>query len=136
MSRIAHNLWLCSWEEAKSFVPALNNPLVINCTKDLPFITENTIRIPIDDTPDDSKILNNHIFKICRKMYDYLASGSPVVVHCLAGMSRSCSVVVCYLLIYGDIIDPFQYVRDVRKGSMMFNNFEKTIKFTKSHLKM
>ena len=127
MSRVINNLWLCSWEEAKSLVPNLKDPLVFNCTKDLPFITENTIRVPIHDNPDETTYLNKNIFKICRKIYEYISSGLPVVVHCLAGRSRSCSVVACYLIIYGEIPNPIDYIRKIRPGSLMIDNFKETI---------
>jgi len=127
-TRVSNNLWIASWEDAKKLIPNLNNPLVFNCTRDLPFVSENTIRIPIDDTPTHSEYLNKVIFKICRKMYEYISSGSPVVVHCLAGRSRSCSVVACYLTIYGESIeDQVEFIRKIRPGSLMFNNFQDTI---------
>jgi hypothetical protein len=59
MTQIINNLWLCSWREANELFPT--NPLVITPTKDLPFLTENTIRIPLDDLPKDSQVLNKHI---------------------------------------------------------------------------
>ena len=131
-TRVTNNLWLCSWEEAKSLVTNLDNPLVINCTKDLPFITENTIRIPIDDTPDNNDILKACIFKICKKINDYIITGSPVVVHCLAGMSRSCSVIECYLSIYTDLTDTRTFIRKFRPNAMMFDNFKNTIDTVKN----
>ena len=66
MSEIINGLWLCSWEEAKTIIPILKLPLVINCTKSFDFITENTIRIPIDDDPNYIPFLNSKIFGICK----------------------------------------------------------------------
>ena len=100
MTEIIKNLWLCSWEHAKVVVPTLNEPLVINCTKNLEYLVENTIRIPIDDTPDDAPILNKFIFPLVNQMYHHLFAGKPVVVHCLAGRQRSAAVVASYLMLH------------------------------------
>ena len=69
MSEIIPNLWLCSWEDAKKIEKLFIDPFVVNCTKELGYITNNTVRIPIDDDPFDVRLLNNCIFQICKICY-------------------------------------------------------------------
>ena len=138
MSEIINNLWLSSWEDTKKLVPLLNNPLVINCTKDLGYLTKSTIRIPIDDNQSDIENLNKNIFWICKIINDTLIAGGEVVVHCLAGRQRSAAVIVSYLMIYiKSIEDPVKFVKSVKSASGIFfpyTNFQKTLEFVKARV--
>ena len=137
MSEITNNLWLSSWEDAKKLVPLLNNPLVINCTKDLGYLTKSTIRIPIDDNQSEIENLNNYIFWICKIINDTLIAGGEVVVHCLAGRQRSAAVIVSYLMIYNKSIkDPANFVKNVKQDIFFpYTNFQKTLDFVKAQSK-
>ena len=82
MPEVINGLWLCSWEETKMLVPMLPNPFVVNCTKDIGYLTKNTIRVPVDDNQIDVSLLTGYIFEVCKIINDHLLAGYPVVVHC------------------------------------------------------
>lgn len=132
MSNIIDNLWLCSWEEVKKMTKLNTNcTLVVNCTVDLPSIIENTINIPINDDQSNASKLNKYIFNACSKIHTQLENNLPVICHCLAGVSRSASVIVCYLIIYHnmDKESAINFVRSKRPHALMFLNFEKTFDY-------
>jgi hypothetical protein len=127
MSEITKGLWLCSWEEAKTLAPKLENPLIVNCTIDLPFInTENSTRIPIHDSPEYANLLSENIHDISKKIQSTLLANQPVIVHCLAGVSRSASTVVGYLMLVYSLSkeQAIAYIRQKRPHALMFRNFE------------
>jgi protein-tyrosine phosphatase len=134
MSEIIPNLWLCSWEDAKKAGKIFIDPFVVNCTKDLGYITNNTVRIPIEDDQFDVRLLNNCIFQICKLINDNLKIGNQVVIHCLAGRQRSATVIICYLMIYCKNIEkPIEFVKQI-KNDITYTNFQRTIDYVKKNL--
>jgi hypothetical protein len=75
---------------------------ILNCTDDIPFpkTCTNCLRISIKDDPDESDRLLHLLrkYSILEKIYGYIQSKKSVLVHCYAGMQRSCAVVACYLI--------------------------------------
>ena len=75
--------------------------LIVNCTKSLTG-APGSIRVPIDD--DESECGN--LIKLLRetnvleRINVALSKGQTVLVHCYAGVQRSCAVVACYLIRY------------------------------------
>lgn len=76
---------------------------VVNCTPTIPFYFPNKaryMRIPIDDSSDD---LNNHImasYMLPAIRFVLEIEPSPnrgVLIHCHAGISRSCTIAVAVL---------------------------------------
>jgi protein-tyrosine phosphatase len=89
-------------------INALNNHekfgFIVNCTNHIPFPESCTscIRIPVKDDPKESEKLIDMLrrFSIMEKMHQFISMKIPVLVHCAAGMQRSCAVVACYLMQY------------------------------------
>lgn len=114
---IIPGLYLGNYDAAisKSFMLNKDINLVINCSHNLKFpifydqidkYDFKYIRIALDDSFDkeDQYIMANCLKKICPIIHDYLNDGLNVYVHCYAGMQRSATIIICYL-IYKDFLD-------------------------------
>ena len=125
---IIPGLYLGNYEAAcsKTFILDKEIDLVINCSNDLNFpkfydnIINNKfryIRIPLDDSKNyvDQLIMSLNMPKICPIIHKYLNKGQNVYIHCYAGMQRSATVVICYL-IYLDKIN-----NDLKKLNYYYN---------------
>ena len=102
MSEILQNLYISD----KHHVPFLQSDydLIVNCTPDIPFplIHNSIIRIPVYDHPLHAEKMYLAIQKtrVLESIHLHLQKGQTVLVHCHAGMQRSCAVVACYLVKY------------------------------------
>lgn len=90
---------------------------VINCTLDVPELQEPgivTTRIMIDDTPQAQ--LEKHFDKVADEINSKESAGGKVLVHCLAGMSRSATLCIAYLMKYKEmtLIDAHDLVKRKR----------------------
>ena len=99
-SEIISNLYIGDNKATQLLSDSLN--LVVNCTKELPVIFPNTIRIPIDEFPDYNNeliklLINTNVLDI---IHSNLLKNEKVLVHCMEGDQRSCAVVACYLIKY------------------------------------
>jgi len=101
--------------------------LIVNCTKDKSFPSQNEglsspecIRIPVNDTPDECEKMTQYMKEtdVLQRMNEYIRKGEPVLVHCNAGMQRSCALVACYLMKYYNIT-PLVAMEHVKKYRMM-----------------
>ncbi len=77
--------------------------MIVNCTRHIPFpicIGIEQIRVPIDDVSYESANLLGIAHQVIEKIHHALQKGEPVLVHCHAGMQRSCTIVAMYLMKY------------------------------------
>lgn len=98
--------------------------LIVNCTRHIPFpicIGIDKIRVPIDDVSYESANLLGIAPQVIEKIHRALQKGHSVLVHCHAGMQRSCTIVAMYLMKYNGInqksIDPptaIQFIQSKR----------------------
>eukprot|EP00696_Hemimastix_kukwesjijk_P000621 gnl/Hemi2/10824_TR3710_c0_g1_i1.p1 gnl/Hemi2/10824_TR3710_c0_g1~~gnl/Hemi2/10824_TR3710_c0_g1_i1.p1 ORF type:complete len:118 (-),score=23.54 gnl/Hemi2/10824_TR3710_c0_g1_i1:133-486(-) len=72
------------------------------------------LRIPVDDTAHQA--LHRHFAAACDFIEDARSRGDSVLVHCVAGISRSASVVLAYLVKCTErsLLDSFRLVRACR----------------------
>ncbi len=127
---IAHNadliipqIWLGNYESAKDakFIRDKGITVVVNCTKDLPFLPLPGVykyRVPVDDNLENSEILSmcqwiNRILPIIAEHYQ---KGRSILIHCYAGMQRSAIVTLLYLYLYQfhDPIKSYDLIRAKR----------------------
>ncbi len=103
MYRVRDNLYIGNGEEAanRDLLEEYGIKAIVNCTKDWPNWFEGDeelgieyLRVPIDDPdPEYKDYLDQAVFWIRER----IERGRPVLVHCAAGRSRSCAVVLSYL---------------------------------------
>jgi hypothetical protein len=101
MDEVINNLFVGS---ANSVSSIIHFSLVVNCTKDIPFPKYETkcIRVPVDDSPENINLFIEYIQgqRVLEQIHEALTNNLRVLVHCYAGINRSCSVVACYLVKY------------------------------------
>lgn len=98
--------------------------LIINCTKNINYNTNAvSIRIPIDDLPEDSDILLSYLPSITEKIHEFITNDKKVLVHCSMGVSRSCTVVAAYIIRYNKVtIDQvISFIKEKRKEAFFID---------------
>lgn len=93
-------LFLGNYKDAEYV--SFNTKLVVNCTKNIPFYSSDTIniRIPIDDTPDDAdKLLDVWTqTDLFGNILNHIMQSHDVLVHCQMGRQRSASTIAAFLM--------------------------------------
>jgi len=109
-NEIIPNLWLGSRNAPieRENLRKHNIKLIINCTKDINYPIDpdtKVIRIPINDinSYESNTILSEKIDLILFIINTYLKNKYGVLVHCYAGIQRSATVVLCYLMKYKNL---------------------------------
>ena len=141
-NEIIPNLFIGDYKSTRH---ATQFKMIVNCTRNIPFpipIGIHKIRVAIDDAESESKLLLYIAPKVIDKIHEALQNGHAVLVHCHAGMQRSCAVVAMYLMKYYTInktrIDnktAIQYIQS--KRSVAFQprpTFEKALKEFYEHM--
>ena len=93
---------------------------------------EKYINLPVNDSPDECnnllKIINDT--QVLEKIHLALHQNKPVLVHCFAGMQRSCAIVACYLIKYHNFtpISAIDFIKNKRPIAFFGNvNFMETL---------
>lgn len=136
MSQITDSLYLCGLRALTADNLKKNGiTLVINMTHDLinePVPGVRYRRFEAVDEP--SQDLRQYFHPAADCIHEEICAGGKVVVHCLAGVSRSCSIVLAYLVKHRGMTlhDAFKFVR--KRRSVVRPNygfFEQLIAFEK-----
>lgn len=102
MTHIIDTLYLGNIYDAAYNVK--NAALVVNCTPDYPFYhnTGKHIRLPFEDSRKDEELLYSLLVhtSVFEEMTKCMLRHEVVFVHCYAGISRSATVVVCFMMYY------------------------------------
>ena len=132
LDQIIDNLYVGNIKSAEVFGNSFD--LVVNCTTDIPrpSYCKKFIRISVYDTPTESDKMYMEIYRtnVFKEIYNTLKNNGKVLIHCFAGIQRSCAVTACYLIwIYGMTpTDVIQFIRSNRPIAFFGDvNFQKTI---------
>ena len=92
-------------------------------SKELPCLPAlHTVKLPLEDSQTEDMF--SHLPQLTRIIRQEAESGGRVLVHCVAGVSRSVSVVLAYLVtFYCDLSTACRHVRTVRPWARPNNNF-------------
>ena len=90
-------LWISDYPGARQ---APYDWYIINCTKDLPMVSDFGTRLPVNDDrqPESIRIMQRYLPKILDDIDSKRIAGINVLVHCRAGQQRSAAVIAAYLM--------------------------------------
>lgn len=119
MSLIIPDLYLCSQFEASSFCNNRTANIIINAAIEVhhPIVSNMTVlNLNWDDIPSQNININNTLFRMIDIIDSYLTNNQKVVVNCFAGVSRSSSIVIAYIMYKYKLTleEAFQYVKSKR----------------------
>ena len=116
---IVPGLWIGSSADSRSrvFLREHNIGLVINASKTIPFTSRNILgyRVAVDDHPSENDTMLEY-FPITSKLIDEtLKSGKCVLVHCFAGVQRSCAIGAAYLLFKNNTLTALDAIKRIKE---------------------
>ena len=80
---------------------------IINCTPNLPFPSycKNCIRIPVKNNTKDCGKFFDIITKtnVLEQIHSNIQNKKTVLIHCVGGMHRSCTLAACYFMKYSNM---------------------------------
>ncbi|CAG0883756.1 unnamed protein product [Darwinula stevensoni] len=74
---------------------------IVNATRELPCLPLSDVdylKIPVEDLP--TAPISDYFHEVSDKIYEVKKKGGKTLVHCIAGVSRSASLCVAYLIKY------------------------------------
>ena len=130
MYEILPRLFLSNYPDARAKTPP--RAFVVNCTKDLPFVSDYGVRIPVDDDLSDEAMhgLVQSLPSVLQSIDGVLSTGGKVVVHCRAGQQRSAAVMAAYLMRKGmGLEQAIKYIKSRKPDAFYWNvNFMPALK--------
>jgi len=120
MYEIVPGLYLSNYPDAVKETPP--RAFVVNCSKDLPFVSDYGVRIPIDDDLSDEAMhgLLCSLPSVLESIDGVLKNNGRVVVHCWAGQQRSAAVMAAYLMRKGVSLDhAIKYIKTKKKDAFI-----------------
>lgn len=107
---IIPNVWVGSAGDSRDirFLRRHNIGLVINATKTIPFSSKYVLgyRVPVDDHPSENDRMAEYFPITSRIIDETLKTGKGVLIHCYAGIQRSCAVAAAYLMYKNEELSP------------------------------
>lgn len=87
----------------------------------------NYITVPLRDVEDEPIL--NYVIDILPKIHEVISRGGSVLVHCMMGVSRSATIVACYLMKYKNMnhTDVLDYMKTKRSIVNPNNGYLKSL---------
>lgn len=109
MSQVYENLWIgpANVAREKDFLLDTNITVIVNCAEEesinrYPLLSSLfTVHVPLID--DEEPHAREMILKGAEFIQIYLQQGKNLLVHCKAGISRSATVILAWMIIYKNI---------------------------------
>jgi protein-tyrosine phosphatase len=126
MSQIFENLWITPADVARDYDFLKENEIthILNCaeeeTKGYPIKSLTVIHIPLTDDEDVQAL--DQIVQGAQILAVWMNTGANAIVHCKAGISRSVTVVLAYLIIYKNYTYNEAYLFVQRKRNIIYPN--------------
>uniref|UniRef100_A0A6C0BN61 Tyrosine specific protein phosphatases domain-containing protein n=1 Tax=viral metagenome TaxID=1070528 RepID=A0A6C0BN61_9ZZZZ len=108
-------VWLGNFNSSQnlSFLKRNQINVIVNCTKDLPFLTYTSpnpsggndvyrYRVPVDDNlqPTEMVAMSKYLNKIIPILEKHYQAGHKIMIHCAAGIQRSAIVALSFLCVH------------------------------------
>ncbi|XP_055346795.1 dual specificity phosphatase 21-like [Paramacrobiotus metropolitanus] len=116
--QIVYNVYLTSHEGAnEDAIRRLNIKAVINCTTNLPHSNVPGVayyRVPIEDSLVE--MISSYFEPVAAIIEGFVMKGHPVLIHCQAGVSRSATCLLAYMMSHHGLSlrDAFQKMKRCR----------------------
>jgi len=98
LSPITDSLFLCGFQAiTPQRLKQKAIKLIINATVDVPNPPASAVemwRIPVHDRPHYASKLSTYFDEVADKIHQVNSKGGKVIVHCVAGVSRSATLVI------------------------------------------
>lgn len=103
ISELIPHLFICGVSAINSAnMKAFKITLIVNATKEVPNLKAlgeiQRMKLWIDDVPEED--IFSHFDVVCDQIHAVIQDGGNVLVHCVAGVSRSASICLAYLTKY------------------------------------
>jgi len=146
VNEILPNMWLGDKTASQSgeFLERMNIGMVVNCTKDIPFCKNlqrkcQKVRLPVDDNlrPEEIHAMTRWSPGVVRQIWTTYSQGTPVFIHCYAGVQRSASITAMFLIFYQRCTTDEAIRRIRNRRPIAFQpgiNFESSIRAFEDHL--
>ncbi|KAG7299659.1 hypothetical protein JYU34_016652 [Plutella xylostella] len=99
VSRVTDSVFVCGAHSLPGAVRALRPGLVVNAAPELPPPPEDCAPryyVPLLDTPNSD--MHPYMEKVADLIHEVVSRGEMVLVHCVAGVSRSVTLCLAYLV--------------------------------------
>lgn len=100
MYEVVPGLYLASFADVSQRGSEASEYFIVNCSRDLPMLSPNGVRLAIDDAPAENERMLGFFPRVTQLIRRKLREGDDVIVHCWAGQQRSAAVVAAYLMKY------------------------------------